>query len=205
MDTTDTLSAHVAIETYLSTICVSISMIPRKAFMTKGLGIHQDRLASFELALRDAGIQKFNLVRVSSILPPKCSIVSRDEGLEDLSPGEIVYCVLAKNQTNEPHRLVAAAIGNAMPLDSDDYGYISEHHSFGEDETTAGEYAEDLAATMLATTLGIEFDAGSAWKDREHVYKASGHIIDTTHFCQCIHGDPEGRWTTVLAAMVFVG
>ncbi|WP_440953003.1 pyruvoyl-dependent arginine decarboxylase [Methanococcoides sp. FTZ1] len=167
-------------------------MIPSKVFMTKGVGIHKDKLASFELALRDAGIEKFNLVCVSSILPPKCRVVTKEEGLPDLAPGEIVYCVMARNETNEPHRQIAAAIGNAVPLVEENYGYISEHHSFGETEEKAGIYAEDLAATMLATTLGIDFDADSAWEERERVYKASGHIISTTNICQTATGDKKG-------------
>jgi pyruvoyl-dependent arginine decarboxylase len=56
-------------------------MIPRKAFITKGTGVHKDKLASFELALRAARIEKFNLVCVSSILPPNCKIVPKEEGL----------------------------------------------------------------------------------------------------------------------------
>ncbi|QLC50188.1 arginine decarboxylase, pyruvoyl-dependent [Methanolobus zinderi] len=179
-------------------------MAPKRAFLTKGFGVHKHRLASFELALRDAQIEKFNLVSVSSILPPNCKIIPKDEGVKQLGAGEIVHCVLARNDTNEPHRLVAAAVGTAVPVNEENYGYISEHHSYGEDEETAGEYAEDLAATMLATTLGIEFDIDSAWQDRENVYKTSGHIIDTTHYCQTAHGDPDGKWTTVVAAMVFI-
>jgi arginine decarboxylase len=179
-------------------------MTPKKAFLTKGLGVHKDKLASFELALRAAKIEKYNLVTVSSILPPNCKIVPRAEGIMELSAGSIVHCVLARNETNEPHRLVASAIGNAIPVNENNYGYISEHHSFGEDEVKAGEYAEDLAATMLATTLGIEFNADSAWHEREQVYKASGYIFDTTNCCQVANGDSEGKWTTTVAAMVFI-
>jgi len=112
-------------------------MIPRKAFVTKGYGVHNARLASFELALRAAGIEKYNLVSVSSILPPNCKIVPKDEGLLQLKPGGIVHCVLARNDTNEPHRLMAAAIGTAVPVNKENYGYISEHHSFGEEEIIA--------------------------------------------------------------------
>lgn len=179
-------------------------MVPKKAFLTKGFGVHKDKLASFELALRAAKIEKYNLVSVSSILPPNCKIVPRDEGVKELEAGAIVHCVLAKNETDEPHRLVSSAIGTAIPVNENNYGYISEHHTFGEDESTAGEYAEDLAATMLATTLGIEFDADSAWHEREQVYKASGHIFDTTHYCQIANGDIDGKWTTTVAAMVFI-
>jgi arginine decarboxylase len=178
--------------------------VPTKCFFTKGVGIHKDKLASFELALRKAGIEKYNLVHVSSIFPPNCKLVSRDNGLKELSPGSIVYVVMARNETNEPHRLVSSAIGHAMPKESNEYGYLSEHHSFGETAEISGEYAEDLAATMLATTLGIEFDPDQAWQEREQIYKASGKIISTTHICETAEGDRNGRWTTVIAAAVFI-
>ena len=46
--------------------------VPRGMFLTKGVGSHREELHSFELALRNAGIEKCNLVQVSSILPPGC-------------------------------------------------------------------------------------------------------------------------------------
>ncbi|MBN2014750.1 MAG: arginine decarboxylase, pyruvoyl-dependent [Candidatus Altiarchaeota archaeon] len=179
-------------------------MIPKRVFFVKGLGVHKDKLASFELALRDAGIEKFNLVNVSSILPPRCEVVKPDAGLKHMKPGQIVYCVMAKTETNEPNRLVSAAIGCAVPNNKDIHGYLSEHHAFGEKGSVSGEYAEDLAATMLATTLGIPFDPNKAWDERKRIYKASGHIFRTTHICQSAEGNKGGLWTTVIAAAVFV-
>jgi len=173
-------------------------------FFTKGVGIHKDRLASFELALRDAGIEKCNLVYVSSILPPNCRLVSKEEGLRLLNPGEITFCVMARSETNEPNRLVSSAIGVAVPKDNSNYGYLSEHHSFGETAKRCGEYAEDLAATMLATTLGIEFNSDTAWEEREQVYKASGQIFKTTNVVQSCEGHKDGLWTTTLAAAVLL-
>lgn len=179
-------------------------MIATKLFLTKGVGVHKDRLASFELALRDAGIEKCNLVYVSSILPPKCKIISKEEGLKFLSAGQITFCVMARNESNEPNRLISAAIGIAVPKDENNYGYLSEHHAFGETAKKAGEYAEDLAATMLATTLGIEFDSDKAWEEREQVYKASGQIFKTTNLCQSIQGNKDGLWTTTIAVAVLL-
>lgn len=178
--------------------------VPAKLFLTKGVGVHKDRLASFELALRDAGIEKCNLVTVSSILPPKCKIVSKDEGLKALQPGQITFCVMARIDTNEPNRLVTAAIGIAKPADENQYGYLSEHHAHGEIAKKAGEYAEDLAATMLATTLGIEFDSDAAWDEREQIYKASGHILRTSNIVQSAEGNKDGLWTTVISSVVFL-
>jgi arginine decarboxylase len=180
-------------------------MVPKKVFLTKGVGVHKDKLASFELALRAAGIEKCNLVMVSSIFPPNTKIVSRDEGLKLLSPGEITYCVMARNETNEPNRLISSSIGLAIPRDNHNYGYLSEHHSFGEKGEIAGEYAEDLAATMLATTLGVEFDPNTAWEEREQIYKASGHIFKTMNITQSAEGNKIGLWTTVIAVAVFAG
>lgn len=179
-------------------------MIPTKMFLTKGIGVHKDKLTSFELALRNAGIEKCNLVYVSSILPPNCRIIPREEGVNLLHPGQITFCVMARNETSEPNRLIASAIGVAVPKDTSNYGYLSEHHAFGEVSKKAGEYAEDLAATMLATTLGVEFDPNTAWEEREQIYKASGHIIRTTNTCQSAEGDKNGLWTTTIAVAVFI-
>ncbi|MCK4756340.1 arginine decarboxylase, pyruvoyl-dependent, partial [candidate division WOR-3 bacterium] len=128
--------------------------VPKKIFLTKGVGKHKEKLVSFEAALRNAGIASFNLVRCSSILPPGAPVLSKSKGLHYLSPGEIVYVVMAECSTNEPHRLIASSIGVAIPKDRNQYGYLSEYHSFGETEIKTGDKAEDLAAQMLATTLG---------------------------------------------------
>ena len=179
-------------------------MVPSKLFLTKGVGIHKNKLSSFELSLRNAGIEKCNLVYVSSILPPKCKILSKQEGIKLLHPGQITYCVMARNETNEPNRLVSAAIGIAMPRDQENYGYLSEHHSFGEIAKLSGDFAEDLAATMLASTLGLPFDSDQAWDERKQVYRASGHIFKTRNISQSAEGNKNGLWTTVIAAAVLL-
>jgi len=178
-------------------------VVPQKIFFTKGVGVHKEQLASFEAALRDAGMAPFNLVSVSSIFPAGCKRISKEDGLKLLTLGQIVYWVISRNATDEPNRLIAASIGCALPSDPSQYGYLSEHHSYGETEIKAGEYAEDLAASMLATTLGIEFDSAAAWDEREQIYKMSGKIIRTTNITQSAIGNKDGLWTTVVAAAVF--
>lgn len=173
-------------------------------FFTKGVGVHKDYLSSFEMALRDAGIAEYNLVYVSSIFPPNCKRTSREEGRKFLSPGQIVFCVMARNSTNEPNRLISSSIGLAQPADSNFYGYLSEHHPFGETEKKTGDYAEDLAATMLASTLGLEFDLNTAWDEREQLYKSSGKIIRTTNITQSAEGQKDGLWTTTIAAAILI-
>jgi len=179
------------------------NFVPSKMFFTKGVGRHKEYLQSFEMALRDAGIAEFNLVSVSSIFPPNCKRVSREDGKKLLNPGQVVFTVMARQATNEPNRLICSSIGLAQPSDPNYYGYLSEHHSFGEKEQKAGDYAEDLAATMLATTLGLEFDSSAAWDKREQVYKSSGKIFKTTNIIQSAEGHKDGLWTTVISAAVF--
>ncbi|MFW6062134.1 MAG: pyruvoyl-dependent arginine decarboxylase [Planctomycetota bacterium] len=179
-------------------------LTPKKVFFTRGAGQHWNRLQSFGMALRQAGIEKCNLVRVSSILPPNCEIVSPEQGLNDLQPGQITFMVLAEAATNEPNRLVGAGIGLAQPARTEQYGYISEHHGYGMPDEKLADFVEDMAATMLATTLGIPFDPESAYDERKEVYRMSGKIVRTRANVQTAEGDPDGRWTTVIAGAVFV-
>ena len=179
-------------------------MVPRRIFLTKGVGKHRERLTSFELALRDAGIAAQNLVRVSSIFPPNCKLISRKEGLKYLDAGEVTFSVVAENSTREPHRLMASSIGLAIPADRSTYGYLSEHHSFGESDDQAGDYAEELAAEMLATTLDVEFDPDRSWDEKKEIYRISNKIVRTANVTQSAVGDKRGRWTTVIAAAVLI-
>ena len=179
-------------------------MVPKKVFFTKGVGKHKHELQSFELALRSAGIEKCNIVNVSSIVPPNCKILTREKGMGLLKPGQITYCVMSRNNTREPNRLIGAAIGVATPREKNSYGYISEHHSFGEVIKKLGDHTEDLAATMLAMTLGLEFDPDKAWDERKQEYKMSGRFVRTQSIAQTAKGDKNGLWTTVIAAAVFL-
>jgi arginine decarboxylase len=178
-------------------------VVPKSAFVTKGVGKHKEKLTSFEMALRDARIAEFNLVKVSSIFPAKCKLISTSGGLKLLKPGQVVYVVMSENATDEPNRLVAASVGMAIPKDPNRYGYLSEHHSFGQNDTLAGEYAEDLAAYMLATILDAPFDPDKSYDEQKDIWKISGHTVKTRNVTQSAVGDKNGLWTTVVAAVVF--
>ncbi len=177
---------------------------PKRCFLTKGVGVHREKLASFEVALRHAKIGEYNLVKVSSIFPPYCKLISLQEGKPSLRPGQIVFTVMSENATNEPHRLIAASIGLAIPRDPNHFGYLSEHHSFGENEKVAGEYAEDLAAEMLATTLGVDFDPNKSYDEQREIWRISDEIVTTKNLTQTAVGHKDGFWTTVIAANILI-
>ena len=179
-------------------------IIPTRMFLTKGKGQHKEKLASFEEALRTAGIAPFNLVKTSSIIPPRCRLISKDEGLKLLKPGQIVFLVMSECATDEAHRLISASVGLAIPNDPNRYGYLSEHHGYGQNEKEAGQYAEDLAAYMLATTLGEEFDVRQIWDEEKNIYKISDKIIVRTRNITQTAKGKKGLWTTAIAAAIFI-
>ena len=180
-----------------------MNLVPTKVFLTKGVGRHRYQLKSFEAALRQAGVAHVNLVQVSSILPPRCKLVSRDRGVKLLIPGQIGFCVLARSDTNEHGRLIATAIGVAIPKDRRQWGYLSEVHGYGMNNQQASDLAEDLAAGMLGTTLGFEIEPDKAWSEKEQAYKSSGLFIRTTNVSQTALGK-EGVWTTALSIAMFL-
>ena len=181
-----------------------MDLVPKKLFLTRGKGVHEDRLTSFEYALRDAGIAGTNLVLISSIFPPEAKLVSKTGGLKLIDPGQILFTIYSRNQTNEPHRLTAASVGIAQPKDTTHYGYLSEYDSFGQTEKEAGDYAEDIAAQMLASSLGIKFDLDKSWDEKRQQWNISGQIYKTRNITQTAIGDKQGRWTTVFAAAVLL-
>ena len=177
---------------------------PASVFLTKGIGVHRHALTAFELALRDADIEQQNLVYVSSILPPRCELIPRELGVAVLKPGDITFCVMARVETNEPGRHIHASVGLARPADPETYGYISEHHGFGQMAEQCGDHAEDLAASMLASTLGLDLDPAVAWNERKRIYEHSHLIIDSLSMTAATEGDAEGRWTCAITAAVFL-
>jgi arginine decarboxylase len=181
-----------------------MNIVPKKVFLTRGVGRSNTQLGSFEEALRDAGIAYCNLVYVSSIFPPGAKLLKKDDGIKELKPGQVVFCVMARLSSCEPSRRIAASIGLALPKDRGWHGYLSEHHSYGQGKQEAGDYAEDLAASMLASTLGIGFDADAAWNAKEEYFKMSGKIVKTTNSTATAEVDKKGSWTTAIATAVFL-
>ena len=181
-----------------------LDLVAKKLFLTKGVGVADDKLTSFEFALRNAGIAGTNIVLISSIFPPKAKLVSRKDGLKLIKPGQVLFTIYSRNQTNEPHRLVSASVGIAQPKDTSKYGYLSEYESFGQDERKTGDYAEDISAQMLASSLGIPFDIDKSWDEKRQQWTISGQIYKTKNITQTARGDKNGKWTTVFAAAVLI-
>jgi arginine decarboxylase len=165
--------------------------VPTKLFFTKGVGTHREKLTSFELALRDARIACYKEISI-------------DEGLKQLQPGQIVHVVMSESATAEPNRLVAASVGVAIPRDRSMFGYLSEHHAYGQTAKAAADYAEDLAAEMLATVLGVEFNPDSSWDEKREIWKIADVFYKTKEMTQSAVGHKDGLWTTVVAGAILL-
>jgi len=181
-----------------------LDLVAKKLFLTKGVGVADDKLTSFEFALRQAGISGTNIVLISSIFPPNAKLIPRKDGLKLIKPGQILFTIYSRNQTNEPNRLVSASVGIAQPTDRSKYGYLSAYDTFGKNEEESGDYAEDIAAQMLASSLGIPFDIDKSWDEKRQQWTISGQIYKTKNITQSAKGNKDGKWTTVFAAAVLI-
>jgi len=181
-----------------------LDLVAKELFLTRGIGVHEDKLTSFEYALRDAGIAGTNIVLISSIFPPKAKLIPRKDGLKKIKPGQILFTIYSRNQTNEPHRMISSSVGLALPKDRERYGYLSEYDAFGQNEKQAGDYAEDIAAQMLASSLGIKFDIDKSWDEKRQQWSISGKIYKSQNITMTAKGDKSGKWTTVFAAACLI-
>lgn len=178
--------------------------IPKEIFFTNGFGEHKEKLISFELALRDAGIEKCNLVEVSSILPPDCKVISKEVGLKSIKPGQITFCILARNSSHEHGKRISAAIGCALPEDKKHFGYIGEHCSLNQSSIDVGKHAEKLAAEMLASKLGSKFNIYSNYDENKKFYKIENKIFKTLNIAKSAICKDNSSWITVIAVAVFI-
>ena len=154
---------------------------------------------------RQAGIAGTNIVLISSIFPPQAKLIPRKDGSKTNKTRARFYSqFILEHQTNEPNRLISASIGIAQPTDRSKYGYLSEYDTFGKNERESGDYAEDIAAQMLASSLGIPFDIDKSWDEKRQQWTISGQIYKTKNITQSAKGNKDGKWTTVFAAAVLI-
>lgn len=132
---------------------MSTNLLPKYAFLIAGTGKHIDRLQAFDQALLDAGPLTHNIVAVSSIIPSGCKIISAKKGFSMLAPGQIVFCVMARQETNRRKGFASASIGVVKTKKSKKFGYISEYHGNATSKLQAENTAKRLAIEMLAVKL----------------------------------------------------
>ena len=187
----------------LKNVVSSNPWVPKKVFLTKGVGIHAERLNSFEEALRDARISPMNLVKVSSIVPPYCQLVGVEDGVKLLFPGQITFCVMSRCESDEDGRLLASAVGLLLPENGDDYGYISEYHGYGKKQDEVEDWVCDQAAELYASAKGVKIDWKRAWSEEDYKYTLEERRY-SPKFAVATAKGVKGKWVTTVAAAVFL-
>ena len=155
--------------------------------------------------LRDAGIAGTNLVLISSIFPPQAKLISRKEGLKKIKRLDKFYLQFIQKikQMNHIEYVLHlwVLLNQKTSLDMD---IFLNTNLLDKMKLQAGDYAEDIAAQMLASSLGIPFDADKAWNEKRQQWSISGEIYKTHNITQTTKGDKDGKWTTVFAAAVLL-
>lgn len=111
--------------------------------ISRGLGTGPTELAAFDAALQDAGIADFNLIRMSSVIPPG-SVVREVSGSQQLPGhhGDLLYCVYASAYASSPGAEAWAGVAWSS-RQHDRAGLFVEHHGASEIAVR-----QDLDATL---------------------------------------------------------
>lgn len=164
--------------------------LPKYAFLTRGVGQGYHPIAAFDAALCEAGVSSQNLVLVSSVFPSGCQLLSREDGLSMLVPGQVTFCVMARHDSRDPGKLIVSAVGLVIPKTKMPYGYLAEYHAENQDESTAAREAEQLARTLLSAKMGRPIkDIGVESQQSIALATSVGN---------------GGEWTSVVTMCVFI-
>lgn len=95
-----------------------------------GSGSGRTRLSAFDHALTEAGVADLNLVTLSSVIPPRSTVVRGHEPL-GASHGDRLWCVLSTAYADQLGENAWAGLGWVVA--DDGRGLFVEHHSGSED------------------------------------------------------------------------
>jgi arginine decarboxylase len=183
----------------------NMGIVPKMFFLTSGVGVHEKDLRAFEEALRDAGINRCNLIKTSSIIPRGCKRITREEGMKYIQPGQITFAVLAQSQTNEPGQQVIAGIGMAQPKDPSLYGYLTEiEEMIGLSDEEVEQDVIEMAIENLVTEWNPKFEGEKVYRKGKKNYSLEGHDVMVDSIVQSAKGADGNKYTIALAAAVFI-
>jgi arginine decarboxylase len=123
--------------------------------VTAGIGSGPTTLAAFDAALNDAGVANYNIIALSSVIPPNSEIKVHDRQLTRL-PGEWgdrLYVVMAEKRDDTPNAEVWAGIGWVQD-EKTKKGLFVEHHGSSEDSVRR-DIKQSLEALMA--TRNVDF------------------------------------------------
>lgn len=132
-----------------------ITKTPTLHAFVKGASEGLTPLNAFDGALLDAGVGNTNIVKMSSIVPPRTREVSVGELA--LPPGALVPMAYAAMESDIPGSRICAAVAAAWPEDDDKPGLIMEYHAHGHQED-----ADEVVRRMVVAGMEMR-----GWPIRE--------------------------------------
>lgn len=117
-----------------------------------GTGAASTPLAAFDAALRGAGVGDFNLVRLSSIIPPGSVVEPRSPERPAGTFGDIMFCVYAEGYTETPGETAWAGISWARNRDGSGSGLMVEQH--GETQESVECALRESLSSLIASRPG---------------------------------------------------
>ena len=122
--------------------------VAKNFFLSSGIGVDKNELGSFDRALCSAGLGDYNLIKVSSIIPPNAV----ESNCINCPQGSAVYVAFAKKMTTTEN-VISSAVAVGLSNNSHDIGVIMEYSCFG-NKKRAVSIAKELAEGAL-TRRGI--------------------------------------------------
>jgi arginine decarboxylase len=187
--------------------------VPRRVFFTSGVGRHEQERVATQHAMAAAGVPRVNLVKISSVIAPRCQIISRQQGIRLLRSGSIVFAVIAQGMTKEPHQRVTPAIAWSKPEDENETGFIAEveeQNANGLSEKAAEDRVGEEALILQAAHFGVKVNAERAWagRGRSRSVRLGGKRVRVGSLCASIVGaeaeEGEEQYSTAVVLAVFL-
>lgn len=123
--------------------------------LSAGIGTGPTKLAAFDAALNHAGVANYNLLRLSSVIPPKTTIKVASKALTKLPGnwGDRLYVVMAEERVDTPNAEAWAGIGWVQDKKTGK-GLFVEHE--GNSETSVRQDIKQSLEALMATR-GVDF------------------------------------------------
>jgi len=97
--------------------------------ITSGVGSGPTALGAFDAALRNAGIENYNLIPLSSVIPPGAEILRVRPTVRSSEYGHRLYVVMARHDASEPGEEAWAGLGWTQEPESGRGLFVELHGS----------------------------------------------------------------------------
>lgn len=119
-----------------------------KISVVSAKGVGQTLLSAFDNALKKTGVYNFNLLRLSSVIPPNTIVEIVKKPTVKGEWGDKLYIVQAEIRSETPGKALAAGIG-WYQFNPDGRGVFVEHETLADTPEEAHQIVEDLIYKSL--------------------------------------------------------